>query len=243
MGLPQKNKNVRRYKRRPTGRPYSNRRWGFEVGGYADLKKQVYAANVKANFALSKLNTELKRVETTATWTTNIDNLNYQLLLLNPLSQGVTSQTRTGDQVKFKSLDMRMWIRNTVASTNAIRILVFKDLDPDGATITSTDVLDLHSILAHRNMEYTRRFIIYHDQVYNFAANTYHIPVFEKLHVGLNKVVKKTANNNNNITSYSLGNAGTIADISQGAYYIMALGATASSMALDLHSRMRYLDN
>lgn len=240
MGQGQRSVNVRKRKR---NQPYSNRKWGFEVGGYADLKKQVYAANVKANFALSKLNTELKRVETTAAWATNIDTTNYQLLLLNPLAQGTTAQTRNGDQVKFKSLDMRMFIRNPTATANAIRILVFKDLDPDGATISSTDVLDLHTILAHRNMDYSRRFIVYSDKVYNFAPNAYHIPVFERLHVDLSKVVKKTANNNNNITSYSLGNAGTIADISQGAYYVMALGATASSMQLDLHSRMRYLDN
>lgn len=242
MGIGQRNVTVRRRKQRKQ-QPYSNRKWGFEVGGYADLKKQVYAANVKANFALSKLNTELKRVEATAAWSTLIDNTNYQLLLLNPLSQGTSAVTRIGDQVKFKCIDARMWIRNTVATTNAIRILVFKDLDPQGATVTSADLLDVHSILAHRNMDYTRRFIVYHDKVYNFSANTYQIPVMEKLHIDLSKPVKKTANNNNNITSYSLGNAGTIADISQGAYYIMALGATSSSMALDLHSRMRYIDN
>lgn len=193
--------------------------------------------------ALSMLNTEHKYVDVTGTPT----QATASLTLLNPLSQGTTAETRIGDQVKFKSLDMRIATSNGNAETIWMRYMIIKDNAPNGAVPTEADILaDTGGpVQSFRNLDYGKRFVVYADKVLSYSAhnlaNSASQPSFINFHIDLERPKRR---GDNNITEYGLGNAGTIADISKGAYYLLCTSsAVSNNVTFSFGSRMRYIDN
>lgn len=232
--------------KRGTYRP----RRGFQFQAGVDFSrkyqagKMAYTANRKASLALSMLNSEKKFVDLTAQTPGAISAGAFTLL--NPLSQGTANGTRVGDQVRFTDLDVRLTLYNTPTNTAWVRIMIIKDMQPNGAAPTLANLLSDTGggVVSFRNLDYGKRFRVYADRVYSLMANDLETPaqpMFVKFHVDLKGTKKK---NLPNITEYGLGNAGTIADISKGAYYLVSLSnLTSSGPTVSFNSRMKYVDN
>lgn len=196
--------------------------------------------------ALSRLNTETKYVDTSGAPNTAIGNI----VLLNPLVQGTTANTRVGDQVKFKSLDLRVAYTNTTDEAIWLRYAIVRDNAPNGITLASSiNQLVFNGLNVHdfRNLDYGSRFDVFVDRVLAFqrsdpASGYVSQPGFTTLHIDLSK--GKGSKNNKNVTDYGLGNAGTNADIAKGSYYLILMSsATTNNVLFSYDSRMKYIDN
>lgn len=155
--------------------------------------------------------------------------------LLNNLSQGVTNITRIADRATFTSIQIRAIISfDPALLTNSAnwRVIVFRDLQPNGAACLLENILDLSvitaPIYAPYNNDYTERFRIISDK--RGVVNPNHLQVWNDVagvNTGASKGVVSVKYNFRwqlgFITNYGLGNAGTIADISKNAVYICAL--------------------
>lgn len=194
--------------------------------------------------ALSRLNTETKYVDTTASPVAN------NALLLNPLVQGTTASTRVGDQVKFKSLDMRISTTNTTDEAIWLRYMIVRDNCPNGESLSTSiipKILNGTNPQDFRNLDYGSRFDVFVDRVLSFqrsdpASGYVSQPSFVTLHIDLSK--GKGSKNNKNVTDYGLGNAGTQSDIAKGSYLlILVKSAVTNNVTFSYESRMKYIDN
>lgn len=157
------------------------------------------------------------------------------MTLLNPLSQGDTVTTREADRVTFTSIQIkgRISISPTLltSSTNW-RIIIFRDLQANGADPTLANLLDstviTNVIYAPYNNNYTDRFRIISDK--RGVINPNHLQTWTDTagsNIGSSKGAMSIKYNLRwqlgFITNYGLGNAGTIADISKNSVYMCAL--------------------
>jgi hypothetical protein len=232
-------------KRNGNGR-YRQKKFGYEGGFKASGYGLSLQANAKANYALSQLNSEKKSVRVTATPNSAGGG---SVTLLNPLSRGTDVNQRIGQTVRFTGLSMRFAFANTHAETIWLRYLLVKDAAPNGVVASVSDILTGTNVQDFRNLDYTGRFKILEDKVLTlaYADGTVGYPGsgFNAVHVDLEQMTKNAKKDKDkNETNYGLGNAGTIADISQNAYYLVLLASAATNnVTFSMQSRMRYVDN
>lgn len=182
--------------------------------------------------------------------------------LLNATVPGASEQNRIGRKVSMKSLMIRGWVRYDQAGTtpgdDLLRCIVFYDRQPNGAAPVIADVLQdtdqagtaTTSITSNINLSNADRFKILRDwfwsvphivsiaggatqdgQITDEGAKEFSFKTFIKL--------------NGMEAHYNAGTAGTIADITTGALYLVTFGARASADAqykLSFGARVRYLD-
>lgn len=196
--------------------------------------------------ALSMLNSEEKHKDTvysvTAQTTTPV------LTLVNGLAQGTTNVTRVGDDVRWKSVYIRgAWAHN--GGGNAVqfgRIILFRDNQPNGAAPAASAILeDASDPFSPLNLDYSRRFKVLYDKNICLTDSGREGEVIKK-YIDLTASGVKThssAGGNIHKTDYGLGNAGTVADISTGSYYILTMADAAAGMSVRYTCRMRYVDN
>ena len=69
--------------------------------------------------------------------------------------------------------------------------------------------------------------------------------VFRQKYIDLESKAKSKGNSKSvNETNYGLGNVGTIADISENAYYFISIGDDpVNSVSTSVNVRLRYIDN
>lgn len=164
---------------------------------------------------------------------------------INPLLQGTTSTTRLANRVQATSVQGRYTFiqdENSLAPYTG-RVIVFWDKGPKGAACATTDLLDLttitsansNTVYAPYNLKNAPRFKILYDKSFtvnpivafsqeNNASGTPNdiitfVPV--QSHPYHFKIPLKR------VVNYGLGNAGTIADISQNALYVVCLSDIA----------------
>lgn len=182
--------------------------------------------------------------------------------LLNATVPGASEQNRIGRKISMKSLMIRGWVRYNQAGTtpgdDLLRCIVVYDRQPNGATPVISDILQdtdqagtaSSSITANINLSNADRFKILRDwfwavpQVVGIGgAATQNGQITD---CGAKEFSFKTFINLNGMeTHYNAGTAGTIADISTGALFLVTYGARASADAqykLSFGSRVRYLD-
>jgi len=158
----------------------------------------------------------------TANVTTGLPNITP--LLINGLVRGDTVQDRAGDHVNLG----RGKLKGNLVTTNGaniVRIMVIMDKKPNGTALNNSAVFgtanpSTYTFLDFNNRDVYSRFTILAEQVFSadeFASDA----------TDVNKRQCATAlidmswNCNNYAASYKRGNAGTIADIDDGAVYIM----------------------
>lgn len=154
-----------------------------------------------------------------------------QMLLLNGLVQGDTNLTREGNKVYITSIQIKAVIITNVLLTSATeyRIIVFRDNFPNGVAPTAGSLLDINIITAYLyapyNAKYQTRYKILYDKrgvsnpsvhLVEGAGPTVTSVIQKKISIQLKRKLGFIAN-------YGLGNAGTIADITHGAIYILLL--------------------
>lgn len=157
------------------------------------------------------------------------------VVLLNGLTQGDQGFQREGDWVTNKKLKVK---GNMVAgdTTQIMRVMIIADWQSNGVAPTIAQILDISIItpptLAYRNMEYVERFTVLHDEFYSLVTGA---DTQQRLFsINLNLNIK---------TNYSLGTAGTIADISRGAIFLILLSDSnaASHPGMNVGSRLKFI--
>lgn len=179
------------------------------------------------NMLLTMINPEMKRVDFNLAAVAIAQAGLIQCL--NPLSQGTTSLTRTGDTVLAKYIV----IKGHQSYNNAAclsRFILVLDKEPDGALPAVTDVLTTADIGGHINLQNSNRFVIMKDwfaEVNNVGK--YYTPIEVILNLNFH-------------CGYALGNAGTIADIEQNSILFIQISNTAGANLTYRH-RFAFYDN
>ena len=209
--------------------------------------------DAKVNYALSQLNTESKVKE----FAFNPANTSAgSVTTLVSLQQGTSDTTRVGNTVRWKNLGFKMTMDNHATSDLGVRLMIVRDRNPQGAVATVSQIVNSVPAGAYkgfRNLDYTQRFDILWDKCYtmtsksNSSVNLICIDKYIDLaerRIKKNKFQYQFKGKNINETNYGLGNAGSIADISENAFYFVAIGTDAvAQIDLGVNFRGRYLDN
>lgn len=220
------------------------RRRNVKAGGSLSFQNRMFKVEAKANYALSQLNTEMKEKDISFTASGAGGG---SVLLLNGLQQGTSNTNRIGETVRWKNISMRVAYGGHASENIWYRYLIVRDRQPNGTAATVGTILNAASVQAHRNLNFSKRFKV-------LADRTLYLPLgdgsvdggFTSLFIDLEKVRKAqpAKNKSANETNYGLGNAGTIADITENAYYLVQVSsATTNNPTFSGDIRMRYLDN
>lgn len=223
----------------------------FNIQGGATIKTPMglaISANAKANYALSQLNAEVKYKQFAFNPTSTLAG---SIFLLNALNQGTGSHNeRIGQSVRFKSIDLRILVDNHLTADLPVRYLLVRDRSPNGVMASIGDILDtslVNPVRTFRNLDYTKRFTVLWDSVHVFTSksNSSSNLRFIQHYVDLEDRAKSNSKGKQvNETNYGLGTAGSIADISENAYYFIAIGDDPTDgVTTNINVRLRYVDN
>jgi len=159
--------------------------------------------------------------------------------LLNPLVQGTTDNTRIGDRVRFTKLNLRLNLYGPAGLNNHIRVFVFKSKDPHGVAPTITNLFNTAtpSNISHANfvsLDWTHRYQLMasRDCALTSSYSTQRAAHMCEINVSLG----------NAISDYSIGNAGTVADMDKNAYYLVLLSDSATATNVYQDSYMWFTD-
>lgn len=198
---------------------------------------------------------ELKTIDLAAT-ATSVDTTGA-FVLLNGCIQGTDITERVGRKINVKSVFIRGRVEPAQAQIPAAaggaetlgqlwRMIVFVDMQPNGAAPAVTDLLNTAAAHSQLNLNNRDRFRILKDKQFacpnSFKAFTaagsaagnlggsFGYKVFRKLDLE---------------TIYNAGNAGTIADMTSGALYVFWIGTVAAGVVDGLATytaRVRFSD-
>lgn len=159
------------------------------------------------------------------------------VLLINGIAQGTGAFQRVGRRYKNTSMQYRM--TQVVQANNTLpqilRVLVVWDKNPNGASPTVTNILELDNFRSPMALANSDRFVVISDEIFSTNEDggngTIHGEKYKKMA----------------LESNAPGSAATIASINQGAMYLMAcapiLGGTgAGPQTVDIFTRVRFTD-
>lgn len=237
--------------RRMAVRGWLARRMGLPTRRHGGKKK----ARTKGNRKLASVST-VKRminrtIETKFTYSAyglvlaNCLNTAPYFGLLNPLTQGDTDSNRTGDKVRFQYLTMNLFhnLANTNINDITYRIAIIRAKNPRGVAPTASTLVvnggtaqDPCEIWDEVNYDFFSRYEV----LYDSGVRVLHRNVTTNYTVATDYVSVAC----DFTTDYSLGNAGTIADIDQNALYLYfrSGNGTANAHALSLSYKLTYKD-
>jgi len=163
---------------------------------------------------------EFKCVDTT--WAAHDVNTTGVVTLLNGIGRGDDLHERVGRQVDVRSVQVRLqtYATATTGIEQFHRHMIVIDLQPNGAALTPANVLLAVSTNAPRNLENRQRFRILYDRTFHLNSPLDQVG-------GTIKAVRwyKRLNLRETVNS---GDAGTIADITTGSLYHVAVGSIAA---------------
>lgn len=210
---------------------FLRRRLGFRTRRHGGTKRQTRKKLATIGYVKRAISADNEKkfiyVTNSLMGGANLTNATPQLNLLNGLAQGTTDQTRLGDRVKFKRLLMNILASAPISATGnstSYKFDIMRYKQPRGAAFTMTNLYGSATPATIDNFNEastdwksrfeclaTRTFVI------NYPAATVAQIYLFSFEVNLDDA----------ITDYSLGNAGTIADIDKNAYYLVAHQDTA----------------
>jgi len=169
----------------------------------------------------------------------NLDTTGF-IWMLNTIAPGATQSTRVGKKVAMKGLQIRGLLYNgTSAYTNDVALIVVYDKRPTGSMPAITAILESISSQSLNNDDNASRFRILRRIDYCLTGNattpTSNSGVSIDTYVDLRKA----------LVVYKSASTGEIADISEGALYIIGVGSAAAGSAAAvavLKTRVRYYD-
>lgn len=170
-----------------------------------------------------------------------------RITLLSGVSQGTDYTQRIGRKIMFKSMLLRWMTQNVTvagasdANGDIMRVLCIQDLQSNGSSIATTDVLQSNSVLSPMNLNNRDRFKVLFDKIvtlgdYYIAAATLTtgcpVPKFFKKYKKL-------------FGPQIFGNtAGGFADITSGSIWLIELGTSAvATYEASWYSRIRFSDS
>lgn len=213
----------RRYRRRYRKRGYRKAKPGFGSMAW-NLAKKAASGVVKYY-----LNPEYKFLD----WTNTTISPTAPEVYGEPswLAAGTSETTRTGNTVKFTSIQMHFSLTKATAATQTIvRLVLVSDISSNGVAPAYTDVFSSTSPLAFVNKNNGRRFHILMDRLVTLDSS-YPQKIF-RFYKKLQHHVKY------------LGNNSSDAALGQGAIFFMACSNESTNAPLvSTRSRVRFLDN
>ncbi len=238
MKLAQKSYNRGAAQRRSNRRP-RRRNGGDSVGRYfGDAWSLAKRTAHGLNEIRKLINVEQKFKEQSATAQT-YDSSGY-VDYLSGTDQGDSTITREGNSIKIQHVRLRLFIKHNSAVTEGItsRVLIVRDLQNAGATITANDVLEnvgnARAPLAFRDFVngplQNKRFAIVYDQV--FTTDPYH---------PIEKDVFETAHD---CHVYYRGTSSSVASAGNGSYFLIAVSDIAANLPnITYNVRFEFTDN
>jgi len=191
---------------------------------------------VKTNLPAPEKKYKLVTEASIVSWTAAGGKPNLAPIFVNGLTRGDTVQERAGDTINLG----RGKLKGNLITTNGIcqvRIMIVLDKKPNGVTLTNSELFNTTAptattFLNFNNRDVYSRYTILAEQVFNvdnIIDNETIVP--SKCAATL---IDMSWNCNSYVGSYKRGNAGTIADLDDGAVYICvqqsdAYGATTVS--------------
>lgn len=176
-------------------------------------------------------------------------------LLANP-TLGSDFNNRIGRKVNLKSVYVRGYLfsdqgntmtTSTPTTCQQCRMIIFADMQPNGAAPAFTDLLVSAHPASHLNMNNRDRFKVYCDKEFALDPIVYTTTATAAVATASRQIynVKKYKKLNLEMI-FNATNGGTIADITSGALYMAWIGSNAASAQSDataqLSTRVRYVD-
>lgn len=165
-------------------------------------------------------------------------------LLLNALSRGNTNSTRIGDRVRIRKIhiNLKFYVTATMgAIVGMVRPYLIQYKNPRGVapSATGSDVFDQAnpglSSTFNDQIDWHSRFKVIHD----FG----HHAIWPQYSAQLPEIMLSFTKNLKFISDYSLGNAGTIADIDKNAIYLYIVADNpASTLNCEVAYKIYYKD-
>ncbi len=265
---PQYNRNNRSFQYSFNAKPgwggsrnmFTKTRW---KGNMSKKKKQAsykstLLASISSPYLLDDKKFVDKFVATTTiaaagTWTFIDDGTNP----VNGMVQGDAVGERIGNRISMQYMTYKMilFINPLLADVdltgiikNVVRIIVILDKRSNLGAFAATDALDVSSdeILSNYKIEFSKRFVILHDQVYKLNLGSPNWDGTDFNAVGDTKHIAFTVGLNNAIVQYKAG-AGTagFASIQSGAIRVLATvgsggGGSMPAVGIRLQTRLRF---
>lgn len=177
--------------------------------------------------------------------------------LLNGCIQGTDYTQRIGRKIQNNSVYIRGYVLTEAANFNPIvasncgaqevRMILFCDMQPNGAAPAVTDLLNTATPQSQLNLNNRDRFKIYCDKQWVFDPFVY-VTTASQAVVSANRQIYpiKKYKKLGLETIFNSGNAGTIGDITSGALYMFWIGSLPSAVGGDANAvittRVRFLD-
>lgn len=205
--------------------------------GYRMFAPQAVQANLKAtkalrlaNYAKSRLNSEIQYFDHTTTKTPAAGSATFTNILQIP--QGDGESTRHGNQVKLMSVYGRIRFRiNPSASTTRVRVMMYQDKYACGGTNpTITDLLDTNDIDSFRNLDHTRRFRVLKEWYITLVQDQPNDVVWRKFFI---KTHMKPRYESSATAAPEFNNIG----------FMFISNEATNTPTVELHTRVRYVDN
>lgn len=210
------------------------RKFNQGVRTVGNVARTATAAMGAAKLALSLINPEFKYVDKEGTQ--SITNASA-FVLLNGLTKGNGSSNRIGRSIKIMSLELSFILSKNISDTNQefVRVALLLDKEPNGATPSFLDVWESNTnyICTPRNLDNRKRFVIMKDYVLPLPVSggtqAYYKTLYKKMEMH---------------TIYDNSDAGTIADISSNALYLVFVSdSSTDNPSITYYNRLRYIDN
>lgn len=200
-----------------------------------------------------RLNKSEKKVADIGTATYNVSTTGVFTLLAVP-TLGSDMTNRIGRKIVYKSFYIRGYVLSQPSATNAVascqasqtRMIIFADLQPNGAAPAVVDLLNTADPTSHLNLNNRDRFKIFCDKTYVFDPYMFSTTATQSYAQASNNIKQIKKFKKINLESIFNGtNGGTIGDITSGALYMFWIGSTANG-TIDgnaiLSTRVRYID-
>lgn len=210
------------------------------AGALAYRRRKRYKARVQTN---KRLQTRIRRLETgrykeLKTYDDTPFNgyvgTTSSFAALSDMAQGDTSLTREGLQIQPRNLQYKIrCICNPSSTSNALRVIIFKDRMNNGSVPTVSDLLeaeDTYSFIKHENKP---RFKIYRDMYIPLAPTG---ELVQPMIKGMIKFSKKTR-------IYYLGTGSTYANLGRNNIYAMIVADdNTNQVQVVMKTRLRFVE-
>lgn len=159
---------------------------------------------------------------------------------LSGIDQGDSTITREGNSIKMQHFKLRFFISHNAAKTSgtAHRILVIRDLQNQGATITANDVLETVGTSNAPNafIDFTngplqnKRFGVVYDRV--LTTHPY------------KPIVSDTFISSHDVHVYYRGTDSAVTSAGNGSYFLIAISSDSTDLpTIVYNTRMEFTDN
>jgi len=163
--------------------------------------------------------------------------------VLNAMGTGNSASTRVGRQIRIKSIEWKGYLQQgTSATYNISRHAIVLDRQANAVAPAFTDIYDAATPIALRNISNKKRFkVIWDSGLISQAGNR----TAGQL-TGTGMVAVEGYKRTSILVQYNAGTAGTVADITTNALYLVSIGAAAAGAAdteLNVNVRIRFDDD